>query len=222
MDENFQILFADLLKGGGQVLNALQQSSALQQQEDYSQKIFQFNSQMATLKGQEAVSEGELTAENIDRMTERQVGQEKADYAGGGIVANTGTAALAQEQTGQIGAHNAFLARLNASRQALAFQTQATQQNMEAGLSAEASKNKQRQTIWSGMEGALGDFSSGMSNMIPAPKPNPTQEDSTVPWDQIPRPSSPFGLSLTSNVETQYQNGGMSLTGNAQPEFSLS
>ncbi len=208
-DNNASLFLTDLLKGGTQVTGAIEQANALQQQNKFEQSVFDFNSAMATSKAQEAIQAGEEAASLQQRQSSEVIGREAAASAGSGTVANAGTNLAAQEQTGEIGAHNALMVRMNAEREALAYNVQATEGNIQGILEDTATQSKERNTIWSGLEGGLGDVSEGFKNLFPVPK-LPASADgnqSVVNWDSIPPISMPYGVSLN---------------GQPRPEFSLS
>lgn len=191
-DQNSLIMMGDLLSGGQKVAGAITQSNALAEQDAYQQTIFEFNSGMATLKAKEALITGELAAGDVENRTTQQVGRIKTQFAGSGIVSNTGTAEMAVEQTGAIGAHDALLIQLNAQREALGYKTQATEQGLGADLEHLASQNKQRNTLWGGIEGGLADASQGFKNQFPVPPPNlggPADSGSIVQWGNLPNDS---------------------------------
>jgi hypothetical protein len=206
-DQNALILFADLIKGGSRVTSAFQQNNALKLQDQYEQNVFKFNSAMATSKAKEALILGNEAAGLDEKRTAQELGRATAVAAGSGTLANQGTNEIAIEDQAGMGAHQALLARLNAERESLAFETQATQQKMEASLSDLEIKNKQRETIWSGMEGGLGDVAEGFKNLLPYPKVSGLDKNGApsdtgsgpVDWGTMPVPPNPFGVNMSGD-----------------------
>lgn len=197
-DQNTQILMGDILKGGIGITGAVQQSDALNLQNKYEQSVFQFNSQMASSKAKEALAEGAVAAGLEEDRTGEQVGRAAAVSSGSGMVGSSGSALIAQEQTGSIGAHSALMDRLNSQREALGFETQATENQNQAQLSQDENQYRRRATIWSGAEGALGDVSKGFENLMPTVSPAKT-DGGTITWDNIQIPDNQFSIGLSGN-----------------------
>lgn len=188
-DQNTQMMIGDFLKGGSAIAGSVTQANAITQQNQFEQQVFDFNSAMATVKAQEAQIQGNMEENLVGDRTRAEVGRQKAILAGGGIVSSTGTGLLAQEQTETIGAHDALMAKINAQRLGLNYQTQAMEAGQGADLENLASQTKARSTIWSGLSGGLSDVSEGFIKQFPAPPPVfGTPEPSTsgmIDWDTI-------------------------------------
>lgn len=178
------IMLGDFLKGGSQIAGSLTQANAISGQDNYQQSVFNFNSAMATIKANEAIQTGQLEEEGALNRSSQLIGREKTAYAGAGIVANTGTAQEAQDQTGAVGAHDALMARINAERMVTGYETQVIQDNSDSAFSNLANKNNSRNTIFSGIEGGLGEVSQGFKSQFP-PMPETQKVGQLIDWGAI-------------------------------------
>ena len=225
-------LFTGLVQGGETLTSAIQQSDALNLQNQYEQTVFSFNSAMATSKANQALLAGAEAEAVQERDSSEQVGHTTATAAGGGMMANSGTNQQAINQTGEVGAHNALMVKQNSEREALTLQVQATEQNMQGELAGAESGNKQRSTIFSGTTKALGQVSESFTNMFPAPSlGSPATQNGPVNWSTIPVPATPYGVDATgqpiapTNTMTSQFGDSMNqspIQSNAQQGFSLS
>lgn len=95
------------------------------------------NAQIAERAAADALNRGEKDAGKVRTQADQVVGEQRAQYAEGGAVVSSGTAADVQAATQAQGSLEALVAKNNAAREAWGFRNQATQYRI-AGSEAQA------------------------------------------------------------------------------------
>lgn len=119
-----------------------QQAGAMLAQGAYTQRLNEWNAQIAQLQAQDAIKRGEIAAERAGTQTGIMIGAERAGTAAGNIDANSGTAASIQADTAKFGALDELTIRNNAARQAWGYQTEAMDSTFRGMMAAMSGRNQ--------------------------------------------------------------------------------
>jgi len=107
-----------------------------------AQRSAEFNASMLDLQAQDAISRGELETTNRRQIGKSILGQQRAGYSGQGVDVSSGTAAILQEQTGQMAEEDAMRIKLDAMRQAWGLRSQASMMRWEADQNLSTARKK--------------------------------------------------------------------------------
>ena len=111
-------------------------------QSQQAQRSAEFNASMLDLQAQDAISRGELETTNRRQIGKSILGQQRAGYSGQGVDVSSGTAAILQEQTGQMAEEDAMRIKLDAMRQAWGLRSQASMMRWEADQNLSTARKK--------------------------------------------------------------------------------
>ena len=135
-------IFGSLLGAAGQK----QQGQAQSQQLMYQAGVAALNSQIATQNANYASQTGELTAEKVGLQDRQRMGQIVASQGSSGLDVNTGSAKRVQESQHTVSTMDLDTIRMNATKTAYDFETQANQFKAQAFMDVAGSQNVQKAT----------------------------------------------------------------------------
>ena len=133
----------------GTLLGAAGQKEAGQvqtQQYNYQAGIAALNSQIATQNANYASQQGELTAEKVGLKDRATAGQIVASQGASGVDVNSGSAKSVQESQHTVSTMDLDTIRMNATKTAYDFETQANQFKAQAFMDVAGSQNVQKAT----------------------------------------------------------------------------
>lgn len=115
----------DIALGIGGLVSSIAQSEALSLQGQYAEKISEMNARFAEMEAKDVVEAGDKAASEHGRKINQMIGAQKAGFAAGNVKVGSGTAAIIQKQTREIGFDEQRAIRNNAWREAFGLKTQA-------------------------------------------------------------------------------------------------
>ena len=135
-------IFGTLLGAAGQK----EAGQAQTQQYNYQAGIAALNSQIATQNANYASQQGELTAEKVGLKDRATAGQIVASQGASGVDVNSGSAKSVQESQHTVSTMDLDTIRMNATKTAYDFETQANQFKAQAFMDVAGSQNVQKAT----------------------------------------------------------------------------
>lgn len=107
-----------------------------------TQAISRYNARRAEARAVDALARGAEEEQRLRRQGAALVGQQRAGYAGQGVVVDSGSAAAVQEQTGRIIDQDAATIRLNAAREAWGYRMDAANLRIQGDHARRAGRDR--------------------------------------------------------------------------------
>lgn len=145
---------------GSQALSSIggayAQNKALKAQADYQKQQYDFNSQIATLQGEDAINRGNVEASQNNKAVTSAVGTERSESAAGGVDVNSGSVNQGQQDTRYAGNMNSLMIKNNAWREAWGYKNAAIENTYAGEFAKEGLDNQAENTLLTGGLNAVG------------------------------------------------------------------
>lgn len=132
------------------MMQASQQSDALNQQADYSERMSRINKRLSDMQADDAVERGNTQARNVEKQGKQVLGSQRANFAAQGIALDSGSAQDIQTETSEMTALDALTVRNNAAREAWGIRFQGAQGVANASLQAAGMRREAGSTLLTG------------------------------------------------------------------------
>lgn len=152
-----------LVKGYGAIKDAQAQREAGDFQADQEK----FNSQVAGLQAEDAITRGEFEVQNAQRQARQFVGAQKAAFAGNGVAVDSGSALDAIAETDKMSSLDILNIRNNAAKEAFGYKAQAIGFAQQSDMTRKTARSMANSTL---LTGGANVISSGASAFTKAEK----------------------------------------------------
>ena len=143
--------------GGGLALKgSADEAKALRKQGDYQKDMYDFNSNIAKLQGEDAIKRGEREAIRYEKKGQQAIGASRAALAAQGVDVSSGSALDVQTDIAEQAAVGAVTIRNNAWREAWGYKVQAESYSKQGYMAREAAQSQARQTMLTGVANTIG------------------------------------------------------------------
>ena len=139
-----------LISGGYSLGQSIVTGNAYKTQAKYQKDRFEFQSQIADLRAEDAIKRGKRTANEIQKVGQRIIGTQRAAYAAQGVELDSGSALLVQEDTASQAKIDALTMKNNAYREAWGYKTQALDYTMQGQMAEYAGAQKRAESLITG------------------------------------------------------------------------
>jgi hypothetical protein len=155
MGANASLYMPSLIQASTATGGSIMSASATRAQGDFESSQARTNARLASIQAEDAVNRGEVTASEKARADAALAGSQRASLASQGVSLTSGSATDVQKSTQQMSELDQMTIRNNAAREAMGYQTQATNAQGRAAMAELAARNQARNTILTGGMNAL-------------------------------------------------------------------
>lgn len=132
------------------MMQASQESDALNRQADYSERMSRVNKRLSDMQAEDTLDRGNTQARNVEKQGKQILGSQRANFAAQGIALDSGSAQDIQTETSEMTALDALTVRNNAAREAWGIRFQGAQGVANANLQASGMRNQAGSTLLTG------------------------------------------------------------------------